>query len=133
MTKTIPKVLFIGSNSDGAEVAEILAQFASVTRVQTVSVAFLKGQTQPFDAVFCDWDCTAGTWRDVLLKLQELRLPIPLIVLSHCGSEKEWVQVLEAGAFDFLVPPYTRSQIQEVLEHALASRQPGVRHSFMTA
>ena len=99
MRQTIPKVLFIG-NDDGAEVAEILAQFASVTRVLTVPTALPK-EREAYDAVFCDWDCADGTWRDVLLKLKELSLQIPLVVLSRCGCEKEWVEVLDAGAFDF--------------------------------
>jgi DNA-binding NtrC family response regulator len=133
MRQTIPKVLFIGSNSNGAEVAQILAQFVSVTRVLTVPTALPQGETEAYDAVFCDWDCADGTWRDVLSRLKELRLRIPLIVLSRCGCEKEWVEVLEAGAFDFLVPPYTSSQIMAVLEHAMASSQPALAHSFVAA
>jgi DNA-binding NtrC family response regulator len=133
MRQTIPKVLFIGSNSDGADVAEILAQFASVTRVLRVPTALPTQETEAYDAVFCDWDCADGTWRDVLSKLKELHLPIPLIVLSRCGCEKEWIEVLEAGAFDFLVPPYTSTQLLAVLEHALASSQPSMAHSFVTA
>ena len=133
MRQTIPKVLVIGSNSNGADVAEILAQFASVTRVLTVPTALPKEETERYDAVFCNWDCADGTWRDVLSKLKELNLQIPLIVLSRCGCEKEWVEVLEAGAFDFLVPPYTSAQILSVLEHAMASSQPTMAHSFVTA
>lgn len=132
MRQIIPKVLFIG-NDDGAEVADILAQFATVTRVLTVPTALPKEEREAYDAVFCDWNCSDGTWHDVLLKLKELSLQIPLVVLSRCGCEKEWVEVLEAGAFDFLVPPYTSAQILAVLEHALASTQRGVAHSFMTA
>jgi DNA-binding NtrC family response regulator len=133
MRQTIPKVLFIGSDSDGAGVAEILAQFASVTRVSAVPTALPKEETEAYDAVFCDWDCADGTWKDVLSKLKELNLRIPLIVLSRCGCEKEWIEVLEAGAFDFLVPPYTSAMILAVLEHALASTQPSTVHSFVTA
>jgi DNA-binding NtrC family response regulator len=133
MRQAIPRVLFIGSNSNGADAAEILAQFASVTRVLTVPAALPTQEREAYDAVFCDWDCADGTWRDVLSKLKELHLPIPLIVLSRCGCEKEWIEVLEEGAFDFLVPPYTSTQLLAVLEHALASSQPSMAHSFVTA
>jgi DNA-binding NtrC family response regulator len=126
-------VLFIGSNSDGADVAGILAQCASVTRVLTVPAALPTQESATYDAVFCDWDCADGTWRDVLSKLKEMRLPIPLVVLSRCGCEKEWVEVLEAGAFDFLVPPYTGTQLRAVLEHAIASSQPRMARSMVTA
>ena len=132
MRQTIPKVLFIG-NDDGAEVAEILAQFAAVTQVLTVPTTLPKEEREAYDVVFCDWNCADGTWHDVLLRLKELSLQVPLVVLSRCGCEKEWVEVLEAGAFDFLVPPYTTTQILAVLEHALESTQPGVAHSFVTS
>ena len=133
MRITIPKVLYIGSNSNGTDVAELLAQFAAVTRVLTVPTALPSGETEAYDAVFCNWDCADGTWRDVLSRLKELRLQIPLIVLSRCGCEKQWIEVLEAGAFDFLVPPYSSTQLLAVLEHALASSQPSMAHSFVAA
>jgi FixJ family two-component response regulator len=60
-------------------------------------------------------------------------LQIPLVVLSRCGCEKEWIEVLEAGAFDFLVPPYTSSQILAVLEHALTSAQPEMAYTLASA
>jgi DNA-binding NtrC family response regulator len=125
-------VLFIGSHPEGADAAEILSQFASVTRVLTVPTSLPKG-SEAYDAVFCDWDCADGTWRDVLSRLQELQLQVPQIVLSRCGCEKEWIEVLEAGAFDFLVPPYSSTQVLATLEHALASTQPGMTHNFVTA
>jgi len=133
MRHTIPKVLYIGSSSDGADAVGILSQFASVTRVLTVPIALPKEGTEAYDAVFCDWDCADGTWRDVLSRLQELQLQIPLVVLSRCGCEKEWIEVLEAGAFDFLVPPYTSSQILAVLEHALTSAQPEMAYTLASA
>lgn len=133
MRERIPKVLFIGSSSDGVGAAEILAQFASVTRVFAVPKSLPTKEEEAYDIVFCDWDCEDGTWRDVLSKLKQLRLRIPLVVLSRCGCEKDWIEVLEAGAFDFLVPPYTSSQLLAVMEHALASTQPVMAHSFLNA
>jgi DNA-binding NtrC family response regulator len=130
MRQTIPKVLFIGKNSNGADAAEILAQFASVTRTLTVPTALPAEETEAYDVVFCNWDCADGTWRDVLSRLKQLHLQIPFIVLSRCGCESEWVEVLEAGAFDFLVPPYTNAQILAALEHAMASSRARLAHSF---
>ena len=65
-------------------------------------------------------------------KVEKPHLRIPVIVLSRCGGEKQWVEVLQAGAFDLLVPPYNSYQILAVLEHALASR-PREADCFMSA
>ena len=133
MRETIPKVLFIGSSFDGMDAADILVQFASVTRTLSVPKSLPSKAGEAYDIVFCDWDCEEGTWRDVLSKLKQLQLQIPLVVLSRCGCEKDWIEVLEAGAFDFLVPPYTRAQILAVLEHALDLTQPTMARSFLNA
>ena len=47
---------------------------------------------------------------------------LPVIVLSRTAGEHEWVAVLEAGAFDLLVPPYRQQALLAVLEQASASR-----------
>lgn len=130
MRQTIPKVLLIGSNCEGADVAEILRQFASVTRVSMVPTVLPE---ENYDAVFCVWDCAEGPWKDIMPKVQELHLEAPIVVLSRCGREKEWIEVLESGAFEFLVPPYTSAQILAVLEHAVACSQARKEHSFTTA
>ncbi len=122
MTQTSPKVLFVGSDADDGHVAEILTRFAAVTRVPRIQDALSAAKENPYDAVFCPWEFAGGTWREVLQKAQKLGPPIPVIVLSRWAGEKQWVEVLQAGAFDLLVPPYTHYQILAVLEHALASR-----------
>jgi DNA-binding NtrC family response regulator len=122
MRQTSPNVLLVGSDPDGSKVEETLTRFAGVTRVPGIQDAFSTVAPDACDAVFCQWEFTGGTWRDVLKKVGELRLQIPVIVLSRCGGERQWVEVLQAGAFDLLVPPYTNYQILAVLEHALASR-----------
>ena len=123
MRATSPKVLFVGCDPDGFDVAKILTRFSFVTRVPTIQDAFSIAEEDAYDAVVCPWEFPGGTWRDVLEKVGEMRLQIPVIVLSRCGGETQWVEVLEAGAFDLLVPPFTNYQVLAVLEHALASRR----------
>jgi len=40
----------------------------------------------------------------------------------RAGGEREWREVLEAGAFDLLTAPYCESAVLAVLAHALATR-----------
>ena len=75
------------------------------------------------DALFCTWLLHDGTWKDVLRLVQANCLAVPVIVFSRTGSEKEWVEVLEAGAFDLLVAPYQKVAIAAVLDEAIASSE----------
>jgi DNA-binding NtrC family response regulator len=122
MRQTSPKVLIVGSDLNGCHVAaEILTRFATVTRVPRIQDA-LSTAAESYDAIFCPWEFAEGTWRGVLEEAQKLDPPIPVIVLSRWAGEKQWVETLQAGAFDLLVPPFTNYQILAVLEHAMASR-----------
>ena len=45
---------------------------------------------------------------------------ITCIVVSRCGGEKEWVEVLDAGCFDLVCAPFSARQVLYVVEHAVA-------------
>ena len=132
LMQAYPKVLVLGSDPDASFLAETLAPFAEVKRLEKIPKAFKPLGEENYDAVFCPWESPEGTWRTVLESIQKLRLEVPLIVFCHCGGEREWIEVLEAGAFDLLVPPYSSYQMLAVLEHALASRR-GVADCCLSA
>jgi len=117
------KVLLLGGDEDWSVLEEMLAQYAVVTGVGKVSDALALLKEEDYDVLFCQGELADGTWRTVLEEIQNRRLEVPVIVFCHCGGEREWIEVLEAGAFDLLVPPYSAYQTMAVLEHALASRR----------
>ncbi len=80
----------------------------------------------PFDAVLCAWRFDLGTWNDALSAVKRAHPDLPVIVFSSTGGEREWVEVLDAGAFDLLVSPYTQRTILPPIEHALASHEARV-------
>jgi DNA-binding NtrC family response regulator len=118
--ETKSKVLLLGSGPEASLLAEFLAPFAVVTRLEKVPKAFKPLEGENYNALFCPWEFPEGTWRTVLEEVQNRGLEVPVIVFCHCGGEREWTEVLEAGAFDLLVPPYSSYQMLAVLEHALA-------------
>ena len=118
--QTNPKVLLLGSGPEASLLAEILAPFAVVTRLEKIPEAFKPLEGENYNALFCPWEFPEGTWRTVLEEVQNRGLDVPVIVFCHWGGEREWTEVLEAGAFDLLVPPYSSYQMLAVLEHALA-------------
>jgi DNA-binding NtrC family response regulator len=58
-----------------------------------------------------------------LRNIQESHPGLPVIVLSSSPENREWDEVLEAGAFDLLVPPYDERAVLAVLEQASSSRE----------
>jgi len=117
-----PKVVMLGGDPDDFQVAEMLARLAAVTRVEKISEAISQLERGDCDVLFCPWHPAEGTWRDVLEEMHKRQLEVPVVVFCHCGGEHEWTEVLNAGAFDLLAPPYESHQIRELLEHALESR-----------
>jgi len=123
MTQAYPNILLVGSDPDGSLLGEMLTHYAAVTRVEGISEALANLETKDYDVLFCQWEIAEESWKSILQEIQKRGREMPVIVFSHCGGEREWTQVLEAGAFDLLVPPYRSYQILTVLEHALASRR----------
>jgi DNA-binding NtrC family response regulator len=115
-----PKVLVLGRGPDASLLAEILAPLAVVTRLEKIPKGFKPLEEENYNALFCPWEFPEGTWRTVLEEVQNRGLEVPVIVFCHCGGEREWTEVLEAGAFDLLVPPYSAHETLAVLERALA-------------
>jgi DNA-binding response OmpR family regulator len=94
----------------------VFTHIASLLELEQVS-----GNGQ-LDALFCDWHFGNSGWKEVLESGRARHLDIPIIVLSRSGGEKEWIEVLDAGAFDLLVPPYSGPSMLAVVEQAAASR-----------
>ncbi len=117
-----PKVVMLGGDPDDFQVGEMLTGLAAVTRVERIAEAISLLERGDYDVLFCPWQPAEGTWRDVVEELRKRQSEVPVVVFSHCGGEHEWTEVLKAGAFDLLAPPYDRHQVRELLEHAVESR-----------
>ena len=72
-----------------------------------------------FDLVICDLDNGPGLWRFLLERIRELRLDTQLVLTSQKAAETEWLEALQLGVFDFLVKPYSKSEILRVTANAL--------------
>ena len=74
-----------------------------------------------YDAVLCAWFTRNGTWKDALGQVLQRCPDLPVVVFHRTGTEREWLEVLEAGAFDLLTAPYVEHTVLPVLEQAGAS------------
>jgi PAS domain S-box-containing protein len=64
-------------------------------------------QNQAFDCVFLDYQLPGEDGLQVLLKLRELEIKIPVAVMTSQGDEKIAVEMIKSGAFDY----FTKSEI----------------------
>ena len=102
---------------------EMLAPHALLTFACNIRETQELLEASRYDAVFCAWSLCEGTWNDVLKELRHSSPDLPIIIVSRAAGEQQWVQVLEAGAFDLLGPPYREPLVLSVLEQAVASRE----------
>ena len=81
----------------------------------------LTGPTS-YDLLIADAELPDGSWRDILQSLLESPEPCDMLVCSRCGDDELWAEVLQCGAYDLLVEPYTKQEVHRIIESALESK-----------
>ena len=114
-------LLLAGSDPAIAAVEQILESHTDLTVVSDLADMLWELAHEQTEVLFCDWRFPLGTWRDVLECVLMQYPELPVIVISRCGDEQQWREVLDAGGFD-LVTGHSESAVLSVLEHAAASR-----------
>lgn len=121
---TCARVLLVNCADVEARVLEgILREHVSLQSVQDISELQVALGEGTYDVLFCGWSFHRGTWRDALKQVQQRCPNLPVIIFSRAGSEWEWIEVIEAGAFDLLTAPYLKRHVLPVLEHAVVARR----------
>jgi DNA-binding NtrC family response regulator len=128
----IPNVILLSaSERETAELERILGRHVTLTPVSDPIQLESLLEAGDYDAVFCGWTFPRATWHDVVQDLRELRPDLPVIVLAPAPDVRQWADVLEAGAFDLLIPPYEDRAVLATLEHASVSRTPWTSESAL--
>lgn len=71
--------------------------------------------------VFTGVSLADGTWADVLNAVKATPRPVPVIVVSRDVDIKLYLDALESGAHDFVVPPCSSSDLAHIIRGAIAS------------
>ena len=117
-----PKVLLlICDEAEKGILQEILSPYAEMTSVCDTREMEEVLNASSYDVLFCAWSLCSGGWNEALEEVRQRHPYLPVIILSRTADERRWLQVLEAGAFDLLAPPYYERAVLSVLEHAVAS------------
>lgn len=125
----MPRLLHIAFLTDNeglvAALENLLREHVVLTRIGTIQELRGHETIRHFDALFCDWSFGTGVWQGALQEVRADCPDLPVVVLSRNGGEKEWVEVIETGAFDLLALPFAKESVLPALEQATASRQGG--------
>jgi len=128
---SVPRVLLIVCDaSERATLQQILACHAELRWACNTQEMARQLAEDRYDAVFCARTLCAGSWNEVVAEVRQIYPLLPVIVLSQTADEKEWVEVLAAGAFDLLALPCYERTLLSVMEHAVASGEARAWHDI---
>jgi DNA-binding NtrC family response regulator len=77
--------------------------------------------------VFTDTQLLDGTWKDVVNMAAQAPNAPKVIVVSRLVDIKLYLDALEEGAFDFIVPPFVDVDLAYIMRSALLSARPRLR------
>src|SRR6185437_9474102 len=72
-----------------------------------------------FDIVICDFRLGDMEGREVLLEMKNLKLGIPVIIITGYSDIKIAIDVIKAGAFDYITKPLVPDEVLNVINKAL--------------
>jgi DNA-binding NtrC family response regulator len=112
------RVLFISPfPSDATALHEFLED--GVDHVFNLKQARNRLKIKQFDVILSESVLEDGAWMDTLLLAGE---SVPVVVTDQHATERLWAEVLNRGAYDLLVKPFERGEVQRILRSA--SRAP---------
>jgi DNA-binding NtrC family response regulator len=120
--KQITSALLVHQNSETMRslVGALERQGVHVTQAGSRAQAKrMLGGLDPVPLVFTDIQLPDGTWADILAVGKKVALPVNVIVVARVVDTRFYVEAIEAGAFDFIAPPFTASDLTHVIRCAL--------------
>jgi DNA-binding NtrC family response regulator len=116
-------VLFVSGHKAETIVFErILGEHMVLKKVQDLAELHAAlGKGNHYDPVLCGGSFRKGEWKDALRHVLQGNPDFPLIISRRIGTEREWVEVLGAGAFDLLNTRDGRDPVLSALEDAVAT------------
>jgi DNA-binding NtrC family response regulator len=80
---------------------------------------FVLAGSEPPAVVFTDTDLPDGSWTETVALASQTRSPVPVIVVSGAVDLSLYLDALESGAADFIVPPFRSGDISYVVQGAM--------------
>jgi DNA-binding response OmpR family regulator len=132
-----PQVLVVDDDEGARELADLALGQAgySVVRASSGEEAItLLGRMRP-DLVLLDINMPMTSGIDVLKRLKQLRIRVPIVMMTANGDQASVWASMEGGAMDYLLKPFTPqilvARVRKTLEAARDAA--AVRRSFSSA
>jgi two-component system, OmpR family, response regulator len=109
----------------------LTAEGHNVERAATVAEAIALGTTYEYDLILLDLILPDGKGIDVLKTVRVGRPDVPVIVVSALGEVDDKVDLLDAGADDYLVKPFAFAELAARVR--AAARQGAASARVLTA
>src|SRR5437660_11286458 len=77
------------------------------------------GGLNPPPLVFTDTQLPDGTWADILAEAEKAAQPVNVIVVARLVNTRFYVEAIETGAFDVLVPLVMAGVLTYVISSAI--------------
>lgn len=119
---TVPLLVVSSYDEDHSFLCQVLGRDCELHRaVGRQDAVSLVRRYRP-KAVICDQVIADGDWRDFLMDLQGEHMVPPLIVSSRLADDHLWAEVLNLGAYDLLMKPFTAPEVSRVVQMAARCR-----------
>ena len=116
------KALLVHQNSETLATLKGALERQGMATIQAGSRAQAKrmlSSPRPAPLVFTDTQLDDGSWADILGLAEKAAQPVNVIVVSRVVDTRFYVQVIEAGAFDFIAPPFNATDLAYVVRSAM--------------
>ncbi len=127
--------LLVHQESDTLRSLKAALERQGVRVIQAESCAQAKrmlGGVNPAPLVFTDTQMPDGTWVDILAVAEKAPQHVNVIVVARVVDTRFYVEAIEAGAFDFIAPPFTATDLAHVIRCAadnVIARRAAAKHS----
>jgi DNA-binding NtrC family response regulator len=83
------------------------------------SLAHIEKESEVIDLVITDVRMPEMTGEELLVSVRELRAETPVIVITAFGSVEQAVEMVKAGAYQYMTKPFENRDILRLVEEAL--------------
>jgi two-component system response regulator PilR (NtrC family) len=117
----MPKLLILCSDPEGRSAMERALARSPLERVFATSVVEAREvvEREPVALVFCALDAPDGGFRSLKEVASLAGARVPVVVASRCGDAAEYMDAMQAGAFDFITQPYRSEEVERIVMSAL--------------
>lgn len=78
---------------------------------------------RPMNLVFCDEHLPDGSYRDMVELLRNRDISLPVVVTTHVGEWKEYLEATELGAFDMIPFPLRPTDVELTVIRAMRGEE----------